>query len=198
MSANVTFQVVIDDVLLDETEPTYEALVRWQKLYPKWRDSLAEYFAEWALEKTQASEDDADIDAGIDEDAIVEKTMEYAMDTLARQGRLIPENSSEPLRPLDRMVLAAIVELQGRAEAVHVSDWVDNTAGKSVSLGAIFGALDRLEDRDLIEYGPAAPGTDADAWDAEQYIIMATMAGELALTHAAAASKVADFLGDLS
>ena len=142
MSANVTFQDVIDEVMLEETEPTYQALVHWQKLYPKWRDSLAEYFAEWALDKTldktQTPEAPADIDGGIDEDTIVEKTMEYVMYTLARQGRLIPENSSEPLRPLDRMVLAAIVELQGRAEAVHVSDWVDNTAGKSVSLGAIF------------------------------------------------------------
>jgi hypothetical protein len=198
MSANVTFQDVIDEVMLEETEPTYQALARWQKLYPKWRDSLAEYFAEWALEKTQTPEASADIDAGIDEDAIVEKTIEYAMDTLARQGRLIPENSSEPLRPLDRMVLAAIIELQGRAEAVHVSDWVDNTAGKSVSLGAVFSALDRLENRDLIEYGPATPGTDADAGDSEQYVIMATMAGERALAHAVASSTAADFLGDLS
>jgi hypothetical protein len=196
MSANVTFEEVIDEVMLEETEPTYRALVRWQKLYPKWRDSLAEYFAEWALQKTQAPEDPTDIDGGTDEDAIVEKTMEYAMDTLARQGRLIPENSSQPLRPVDRMVLAAIVELQGRAEAVHVSDWVDNRTGKSVSLGAIFSALDRLEDRDLIEYGPAGP--DTDSGDAEQYVIMATMAGERALAHAAAASRVADFLGDLS
>src|SRR5690349_7498346 len=108
MSANVTFQDVIDEVMLEETEPTYQALVRWQKLYPNWRDSLGEYFAEWALDKTRTTEASADIEAGVDEeDPIVEKTMEYAMDMLARQGRLIPENSSERLRPLDRMVLAA-------------------------------------------------------------------------------------------
>jgi hypothetical protein len=192
MNANVTFQDVIDEVMLEETAPTYEALVRYQNLFPDWRDSLAEFFATWAFQNMQPAEAAAEID----EDAIVEMTVQYAMDRLARQGRLIPENAPEPLRPLDRLVLAAVVELQGRGEAVHVSDWVDQTAGRKVSLGAIFSALDRLEDSALIEYGPAAG--DGDAEDTEQYVIMATMAGERALAHATATSAAADFLGDLA
>lgn len=192
MNTNLAFQDVIDEVMLEETKPTYQALVRWQKLYPAWRDSLAEFFATWAIQNTQPPEAAEEID----EEAIIEATVQYAMDKLARQGRLIPENPPQPLRPLDRMVLAAIVELQGRAEAVHVSDWVDERAGKRVSLGAIFSALDRLEDRALIEYGPAAGSGDAE--DSEQYVILATMAGELALAHAAATAAEADFLGDLA
>jgi hypothetical protein len=192
MSANLTFQEVIDEVMLEESKPSYAALVRWQKRYPEWRDSLAGFFATWSFQNMQPPE----AAAGIDEAAIVEKTVQYAMDTLEKQGRLIPGDSPEPLRPLDRMVLSAIVEMHGRGEAVDVSDKVDEMSRRTVPLGAIFSSLDWLEHRGLIEYGPANAGTDPDS--GEQYTIMATMAGERALAHASAASTAADFLGDLA
>jgi len=190
MSANVTFQDIVDELMMEETDPTYEALVRWQKLYLDWRESLAQFFATWARQNMQPPEAAAEID----EDAIVQKTVQYAMEALQTQGRLIPADAPVPLRVLDRMVLAAVVELHGRAEAAQVSDRVDEMAGRAVSLGAIFSALDRLEDRGLIEYTELDDERDTEG---EQYI-MATTAGERALAHAPATSAAAEVLEDLT
>ena len=192
MSEDVTFQDVIDEVMLEETEPSYEALVRWQKLYPAWRDPLAEYFAEWAVQKTQPPEAEAEFD----EDAIIEETMQYAMDTLAKQGRLIPNDYVATIQPFDQLILSAVIELQGRGYNGNIARLASEMSGKKVLMGTALASLGRLERLKCLVWRYADPVTEPQNEGRRYY--MATITGERSLAHARAAQREAGFQGDFA
>jgi PadR family transcriptional regulator PadR len=55
------------------------------------------------------------------------------------------------LGELERRVLMAIVLLRGRGYAVSINDEIRQRFGKSISLGAVYATVDRLEEKGLVE-----------------------------------------------
>jgi hypothetical protein len=180
MAQYETFDDVLADLMMEESEPTYEALLRWQKRCPGYRERLADFFALWAIQREPI--DDL---PEIDEDSIVEQTVQYAMQLLEKQGRIVPDDHIEPVSDFDQMVLAAIHVLQGRADAVKLVNQVRDMSGRHVYLGSILTSLSRLEGKHLI-----------DSRESEYSI---TIIGERALAYAKETSRViAGLLGDLA
>ena len=60
---------------------------------------------------------------------------------------------------LERAVLVAIVQLNGKGYAVSIADHAGQRLKKSVSLGAVYGTADRLEKKGFISsrLGEATP-----------------------------------------
>src|SRR5579883_592039 len=186
-----TFDDVLADLMMEESEPTYEALLRWQARAPKFRETLSDFFATWAIQ--QEPIDDL---PKIDQEAIIEKTVQYAMGLLEKQGRIIPDDHIEPVGDFDQMVLAATYVLQGRADAAKLVKQVSDMAGKQVYIGAVLRSLSRLQEKHLIESWESDPATEAGGKSTFYYNI--TIIGERALAYAAETSRViAGLLGDL-
>ena len=192
MAQYETFDDVLADLMMEESEPTYEALLRWQQRCPGYRERLADFFAIWAIQREPI--DDL---PKIDEDAIVEKSVQYAMKLLEEQGRIIPDDHIEPINEFDQIVLAAICVLYGRASAGKLVDKVTEMAGRQVYLGAILRAVSRLQSKHLIECWQSDPATEALGNSNFYYNI--TIVGERALAYAKETSRViAGLLGDLA
>ena len=194
MTEQLSFEEVLNELMLAEAKPSYEALVRWQERYPDYRDRLADYFATWGV---QAFHAEYSPPVKVDEDRIVQRTVNHAMDILRRQGRLIPKDSVETLLPFDQLVLTAVFQLRGAGDAADIAAKVREIAGRDVLLASVFGSLRKLEGRRLLESRYADAETEPEK-EGTRYF-MATMAGERALAHAkATASAVDDFLGDFA
>jgi PadR family transcriptional regulator PadR len=54
------------------------------------------------------------------------------------------------LGELERRVLMAIVHLRGRGYAVSINEEIKERFGKSLSLGAVYGTVDRLEKKGFV------------------------------------------------
>jgi hypothetical protein len=192
MQKYTTFEDLLDDLVHEESEPTYEALVRWQERCPEWRQSLEEYFHVWMIQREQLDELPE-----IDEQAIVAKGVEYAMGILREQGRIIPDDHIEPVSDFDQMTLAAIYILNGRGDAIKIADKAGEMAGKEFLLGSILMSLTRLEEKYLIESWESDPASER-AGKSRQYFNI-TIAGERALAYAKETSRVLSLLlGDLA
>ena len=63
------------------------------------------------------------------------------------------------LGEFETSVLLAIVSLQGRGYGVTIADEIERRTGKSVSFGAVYATLDRLQKKGLIssELGKPTP-----------------------------------------
>src|SRR5437879_12095611 len=86
MTDPITFEDVLDELMLEEPKPDYEALVRWQERYPKYRKELADFFATWSVQEHRAQ---FGPQTPIDEEKLVKKGVEHVMEILRRQGRII-------------------------------------------------------------------------------------------------------------
>jgi hypothetical protein len=193
MAKYTTFEDLLDDLVQEESEPTYEALVRWQERCPDWRLSLEEYFAVWMMQREEV--DDL---PEIDDEAIVAKGVEYAMSILREQGRLIPDDHIEPVSDFDQMTLTAIYILHGRGDAIKVADKMGEMAGKEFLLGAILMSLTRLEEKHLIESWESDPVSSERAGKSNRHFNI-TIAGERALAYAKETSRVlSGLLGDFA
>ncbi len=186
MTEKITFEDVLDELMLEETNPDYKALVRWQKRYPQFRDQLADFFATWSVERHRpknAPETD------IDEEKLIRKGVEYAMQILRRQGRIIEKSEAEtPLEPFDQLVLIAIYLLHGDAYVVNITERVGRMLQKEVLLASTFASLDRLEERYLIMGRDTDPNTKPGGKSRRYFTV--TIAGERALAASKAASPV--------
>jgi hypothetical protein len=185
MKDYATFDDILVELRLEEPEPTYEALLRWQNRYPGFRESLADFFALWAIQ--QEPIDDL---PQIDEEEIAANGLQYAMKLLEEQGRIIPDDHIEPVGQFDQMVLAGIYVLQGRADAGRLVEKVSEMAGQQVYLGPMLNALSRLESKHLIE-----------CWESEnsEFYYNTTIVGERAMAYAEETSRVVTgLLGDLA
>ena len=138
MSKDLSFEAIVHALMLEEPTPSYEALARWQKRYPKYRDSLAEYFADWAMD-LELPPPGPEVE--IDEDALVQKGADYAMDLLRREDGFIPKTSVEKLSPFNQIVLAAVFLLRGSGSLSEITDKVSEMSGKRIVLGATIGSL---------------------------------------------------------
>jgi hypothetical protein len=191
MSEKMSFEDVLDELMLEEPKPTYEALVRWCGRYPEYRNELEQFFATWGVQSELPQQ------VEIDEERLVEKGVNHAMEILRRQGRLIPKDSIEPLQPFDQLVLTAVDLLQGEGNAARITNRVSEIARREVMLGSVFAALARLEKSNLLSVWYTDPETEPEGESRQHFAI--TLAGERALAHAVATSKaVADFLGEFA
>jgi hypothetical protein len=155
MSKHPSFEAILHELMLEEPEPSYEALVRWQKRYPKYRVALRDYFVDWASDRELPPPGP---DAEIDEDALVQKGVDYAMDLLRREEGFIPKTSVEKLSPLSQLILAAVWVLRGSGGIAEITEKVREISGKKVVLGTTIGTLGRLERKALVESSPAVDG----------------------------------------
>jgi hypothetical protein len=184
-NSKMLYEDVLNDVMLAEDTPSYAALGRWTERYPEYAEDLREFFATWAMQAVQPGEPE------IDEDRIIEQTVNRGLEILRRQGRLIEETRVEPLEPVDQLVLTAIYLLHGDADIVSITKRVNEMSEKQVLPGATALSLSRLEDRALIH-------SWKDEGQAGQRFTV-TLSGERALAYVKETSKVlGDLLGDFA
>jgi len=190
MMEYISFDDVLDDLILEESFPDHKALLKWKERYPKFGKELEEYFTTW-MHQLNASEDD-----NFDEYPIVERGVRHALDILQQQGRIIPDEHVEWLESFDQLVLTAVYLLNGEGDAVGVTEKVSQMLGQEAMIESTYIALRRLEARGLVDSW--VPDTDAEPEVDNQYF-NATIIGEQALAEARVSSKaVADFLGDFA
>src|SRR5437660_10506170 len=144
MTQRLSFEDVLDELMLEDPEPTYEELLRWSERYPQYRHDLAKFFATWAIQKEQPQETE------IDEERIVQQGVNYAMEIMRKQGRLISPDSIGPVSEFDQLVMAAVYMLHGDGYAVNITDKVNEMSGRDVLLAYTFASLDSLEKRYLV------------------------------------------------
>jgi PadR family transcriptional regulator PadR len=68
-----------------------------------------------------------------------------------------PFVSRDGVGDLELRVLLVIHHLRGQGYAVSIADEIQQRSGKSVSLGAIYGTVDRLEKKGLVSSELGAP-----------------------------------------
>jgi len=194
MTEKVSFDDVLDDLMLEEETPSYEALVRWQERYPQYRKELADFFATWAIQEAHAQLPDR---TGIDEEKLVKRGVEYAMEILRKQGRLVPDAPVRSLQPFDQLVLTAVYLLRGQGYAVNITGKVGEMSETKPTLGSILISLDRLEEQHLVSSWVDESGNEP-AGKARRYFRV-TLLGEKALAYAKETSTVvARFLPDFA
>ena len=192
MSEKLTFEDVLNELMLDEPEPTHAALLRWQQRYSQYHNELAEFFATWAIQR-----DSPEQEPEIDEQWIVQQGVSHAMEILGRQRRLISPDSIGPIGEFDQLVLTAVYMLHGRGYMVNITDKVSEISGKEVLLGSVFAALSRLENHSLVMSRHSDPEAEPERKTRRYFAI--TLTGERALALARETSKrLSDLLGDFA
>lgn len=72
----VILEDVLDALVHEEPEPTYDALTRWSALYPEHRDALARFFVTWAMQSNGLGE------PAINEESLANRTVSYALNAI--------------------------------------------------------------------------------------------------------------------
>ena len=192
MSEQVSFEDVLQAVMLSEETPSYEALLRSQERFPNYRDMLADFFATWAVQEDLPEE----LEPDIEDEPIVAKGVQHAMEILERQGRLLPKEPVAQLSAADQLVLAAVHMLHGEGDGVTISEKVSEISGKEALLGSTFSALSRLEKQGLIEAWQSVAETEPSGKSKRHFMI--TLHGEGALASARTSALLAAYLGGLA
>jgi DNA-binding MarR family transcriptional regulator len=192
MTNNHEFDDILTELMIEEETPSYEALVRWQTRYPRFRDELAQYFATWAVQDARARGPQPEPNK-IDEEKIVQKGVDYALELLRKQGRILPDEPIPELKQFELLVLTAVYLLPGQNNAGNVTERVGQMSGTQARLGHILVALDRLEAKHLIS------SYEREEDDGPGKYFRVTLPGERALAHAKETETVvARFLPDLA
>ena len=187
--SKLSIDEVLDLVMLEEDEPSQAALLRWVERYPDYQAALTDFFATWTMQELHAKYAEP---TKIDEEKLIQRGVDYAMEILRKQGRVVPAGTVESLSPFDQMVLAAAHALQGQGWAVNITEEVSKMRGTQVLLGSTFASLDSLEERGLVLARREKENPK------RRYYTM-TVVGDNSLAYAKAHSKViADFLGDFA
>jgi hypothetical protein len=190
------FEDLTHDVMY-EGDSSVAALKRWQERYPQYRDRLEQFFNEWATQKLLADLPDDDELPEIDEERHVKEGVQFAMDILRSQGRLIPETPAALPDTFDQLLLTAIYLLHGQADPVRIAQRVGEMTNREVFVGSIYFALDRLESQGFVRGVEADPACEPDGNPRRYFTV--TLAGENVLAMARQRSTaIADFLGDFA
>jgi DNA helicase II / ATP-dependent DNA helicase PcrA len=75
----ILLEDVLDALMLEEPEPSYEALTRWSERYPEYREALADFFAAWAVQAEMPQE------ITVDEDRLASLAVSHALDIVHRR-----------------------------------------------------------------------------------------------------------------
>jgi hypothetical protein len=74
------FDDILDELMMSEPEPSYEALLRWSNRYPQFRVPLMDFFAEWGVQAELSSE------TKVDKVRLSNLGVSYALDLLHRRS----------------------------------------------------------------------------------------------------------------
>jgi hypothetical protein len=75
----MTLDDILDQVMLEESEPSNEALKRWCKKFPEHRDALGRFFATWAVQNERPNT------VRLNEDRIAKRLVSYALNLVHKQ-----------------------------------------------------------------------------------------------------------------
>ena len=84
MTEKYDFQDVLDALMLAESEPSHEALLRWIKRYPRFSKELENFFVSWSESEMRKHLPDP---VEIDENDITERAVKGAMAKLRNEQR---------------------------------------------------------------------------------------------------------------
>ncbi len=154
MTRNVSFEDVLDALMLEEPTPSYATLLRWSERYPQYREALAQFFATWAIQADQPQR------VALDEDRLVEKGVSHALEILRRQGRVEPKAAIEWLPPFDQLVLTATHLLRDQGDCLNIARKVSEISGTNVRCGSTSLSLGRLEAWRLVSSRISDPKTE--------------------------------------
>src|ERR1043165_5003452 len=90
---DVLFEDVLDALMTEEPEPSYEALVLWSARYPQFRVELTPFFAQWSH---QAERDD---EADVDEERLGNLGVSHALNLLHRRQEVASKTESPKTIP---------------------------------------------------------------------------------------------------
>jgi hypothetical protein len=183
-NSKMVWQDVLDAIMLEETSPSYEALLRWIDRYPQFRNELEDFFATWGVQTVITGEPE------IDEDQIVNAAVTRALEIARREGKL----AGGPVSTIssgDDLILSAVYLLRGRGNAAAITEKVNAMSNKRVMFGTVFAALDRMESKGLL----SSSFSDEEGRPTRLFTI--TAHGERVLAQAKERSKrLSDLLGD--
>jgi hypothetical protein len=77
MSNQLTLDDVLETILIEEEEPSYEAMTRWIARYPQFKTQLVSFFGTWAIQSEQPVESPA-----LDSEALASRGVSYALNLL--------------------------------------------------------------------------------------------------------------------
>jgi DNA-binding PadR family transcriptional regulator len=115
--------------------------------------------------------------------------MVYKADTVARQPVAY-------LGEFEYLVLLAAIRLAPEAYALSILRELETQASRSVTRGALYSTLDRLEDKGLIHWSVATGGADRSNLPRRAYTVTAIGLASVRASHAAM-TRMARGLGDL-
>jgi hypothetical protein len=191
MTKDLSFDDVLELLMMEESSPHYHVLQKWQKRYPRYEKELAEFFATWAIQEHNPAP------SVIDKERLAAEGTKRTMEMLRQQGRIVPADQIEPVSPFDQLVLTAVYLLLGEGDTASVTEKVSEMTGQEVIQEATSLALSGLKQRLLIDSW--VPDTEIEPEAENTLYFTVTMTGERALAHAKATQKiVADFLGDFA
>lgn len=79
----VPIEDILDALLLEEAEPSYEALMRWSARYPQHSEALANFFATWAVQAELPQE------INVDQERLAGIAVSHALDILHRRAQTV-------------------------------------------------------------------------------------------------------------
>lgn len=113
---DTTFEDIQDEIMLRESEPRYEALVRWCELYPEYRDQLTSFFATWGEQKEHSER------PVIDEDRIASRMVSHALNLIHHQTTPTAEMRGTAESRLHKMIQASRCSEQTLMEQCKLDD----------------------------------------------------------------------------
>jgi hypothetical protein len=191
MTKDLSFDEVLELLMMEESSPHYNVLLEWQNRYPRYEKELAQFFATWAIQEHHPGP------SVIDKERLVAEGKQQTMQMLRQQGRIAPDDQIEPLSPFDQLVLTAVFLLRGEGDTASITEQVSEMKGQEVTQEATSLALRGMQQRLLIDSWVPDMEIEPEAENTIYFTV--TMTGERALAHAKATQKVvADFLGDFA
>ena len=153
MTQQPAFNEVLTALRTEESEPTYNALLRWQEKYPQFRDDLEDYFANWAtavFDEMKFADRPAQVDTN--QQWITDFGGAYARQIMRRQEAGVPDDRIEPLNDFEQLVLTAMKSQRTpRWQYLErITDTVREFANHHYVRSAVLETLEELEKRYVV------------------------------------------------
>jgi hypothetical protein len=149
MEPDLSLDDVLDIVMLEEQEPSDQALSRWTERFPQFSQELTDYFRTWSIQEERSRTIPA---VEVDEDWLVDAGLAYAFQLLRRKEAKLPDDAIEPLNAFERLLLTAM-ELLRTPRACYVEQItakVNEVGGREVPRSSVAAALNNLESRYVV------------------------------------------------
>jgi hypothetical protein len=133
---NLTLDDVLDALMIEEPDPTYEALTRWSQRYPEYAEALANFFATWAVQTELPQENSAD------GERLANLAVSHALDIVHRRDQTAeraPKTSSARPRLIASARAVGISE-----EQLAIRSGLDSTIIDKLDLRRISTGIPRI------------------------------------------------------